>query len=107
MFYLVQDDIGTQIKATITREDDGLPVNLSDATVVLKFRAKGSSTILSTLTSISPPGSLEIGDAIFQFSNGDLAVDEGQYEGEIEAAFNDGRIETVFEKIDFLVRKDF
>ena len=107
MFYLVQDDIGTQIKATITREDDGLPVNLSNATVVLKFRAKGTETILTTLTSISPAGSLEDGEAIFQFTSGDLAVEEGKYEGEIEATFTDGRIETVFEKIDFLVRKDF
>lgn len=107
MFYLVQDDIGTQIKATLTREDDGLAVDLSDATVVLKFRAKGTTTILSTIDCISSSSQLENGEAVFQFTNGQLSIEEGKYEGEVEATFSDGRIESVFEKLDFYVRQDF
>lgn len=104
MFYLVKDDIGTQIKATITREDDGSAVDLSDATVVLKFRAVGSTTLLFTLTAISATSG---GAAVFQFGNGDLDLDDGRYEGEIEATFTDGRIETVYEKLEFYLRADF
>ena len=107
MFYLVQDDIGTQVRATITREDDNLPADLSDATVVLKFRAKGTSTILSTIDCISSSAQLLNGEAVFQFTNGQLSVEEGKYEGEIEATFTDGRIESVFEKLEFYVRQDF
>jgi hypothetical protein len=107
MFYLVQDDVGTQVKATLTREDDGLAADLSGATVVLKFRAKGTNTILSTIGCISSGTQLEDGEAVFQFTNGQLSVEEGKYEGEIEATFTDGRIESVFEKLDFYVRQDF
>jgi hypothetical protein len=108
MFYLVQSDVGTQIKATLTREDDGSAVDLRTATVRLKFREKGSTTVLFTLTSITASDDdKQNGIAIFQFSNGDLDLDEGKYEGEVEATFTNGSIESVFEKLDFYVRADF
>lgn len=107
MFYLVKDDVGTQILATLTREDDGNAVDLSDATVKLYFRKKGTTAILTTLTSISNAEDLELGRAIFAFANGDLDVEEGKYEGEIEATFTSGNVESVFETIDFYVRADF
>jgi hypothetical protein len=108
MLYLVQDDIGTQLKAVLTREDDGVAVNLTDATVRLKFRARGSTTVLFTLTSITTSQEdIENGIAVFQFGSDNLAVAEGKYEGEIEATFDNGSIETVFEKLEFYVRADF
>jgi hypothetical protein len=108
MLYLVQDDIGTQLKAVLTREDDGVAVNLTDATVRLKFRARGSTTVLFTLSSITTSDEdKENGIAVFQFASGNLDVDEGKYEGEIEATFDNGSIETVFEKLEFYVRADF
>lgn len=107
MFYLVQSDVGTQIKATITREDDGTVIDLSDATVRLKFRKKGNSTVLSTLTSIALSSDKTNGIAIFEFEDGDLDIDPGNYEGEIEATFTDGRIESVYEILEFFIREDF
>jgi len=108
MFYLVQSDVGTQIKATLTREDDGSAVDLTDSTVRLKFREKGSTTVLFTLTSITASDDDKAaGIAIFQFSNGNLDIDEGKYEGEVEATFDNGSIESVFEKLEFYVRADF
>lgn len=107
MFYLVKDDVGTQILATLTREDDGSAVDLSGATVKMYFRKKGTTAILATLTSISNQEDLALGRAIFAFANGDLDVDEGKYEGEIEATFTSGNIESVFEIIPFYVRADF
>ena len=107
MFYLVQSDVGNQIKATVTREDTGDLVDLSDATVRLKFRKKGSGTVLFTLTSIAIGEDPSDGVAIFAFASGNLDIDPGNYEGEIEAAFDDGRIESVYETLDFFVREDF
>jgi len=107
MFYLVQSDIGTQIKATITREDDGTAVDFSDATVRLKFRKKGSTTTLFTLTSIAVGDDPADGVAIFAFGSGNLDIDPGYYEGEIEATFTGGNIESVYEVLEFFVREDF
>ena len=107
MFYLVKDDVGTQVLATLTREDDGSAADLSGATVKMYFRKKGTTTVLKTLTSLSTDEDLALGRAIFAFANGDLNVDEGKYEGEIEATFASGNVESVFETIDFFVRADF
>lgn len=104
MLYLVEGNIGTQVQATITSENDGSVVDLSGATVVMKFRAVGSNTILFTLTAISTTSS---GTAVFQFGSGDLDLDEGRYEAEIEATFENGRVETVYEKVEFYLRADF
>lgn len=108
MYYLVKDDVGTQLKATLTRADDGTPVDLTDATVVMRFRAKGSTAILFTLTSITiSADDLSNGVAIFQFGAGNLNVAEGKYQGEIEATFTTGKIESVYEILEFYVRADF
>ena len=106
--YLVQGDAGSQVKATITREDTGSAVDLSDATPKLKFKKKNNSTVLSTLTSIaSSADDLTNGIAIFQFASSALDITPGDYVGEIEVTFDSGNIETVYEKIDITVREDF
>ena len=107
MEYLVQGDIGTQVKVTIYRQDDGTAVDLSDATNRLKFRKKGTTTVLTTLTPVNGSDDWANGILIFQFASGDLDVDEGEYEAEVEATFNTGLIETVYELIEFYVRADF
>lgn len=107
MKYLVQGDIGSQIAATITREDNNEAVDLTDATAVLKFRKKGTTTILSTLTFVSTAAQKSNGVAVFSFTESSLDVDEGKYEGEIQVTFDSGAIETVYEVEDFYVRADF
>jgi hypothetical protein len=107
MLYLVKDDIGTQIRATLTREHDGSVVDLSSATTVLKFRKKGTTSVLSSLTSSATSGQKANGIAIFSFTAAALANAEGKYEGEIEVTFSDGTIETVFEVEEFYLREDF
>lgn len=108
MYYLVKDDVGTQVRATLTRDDDNSAVDLTGATVVMRFRAKGSSTVLFTLTSITASDDdKSAGIAIFQFGNGNLNLDEGKYEGEIEATLSSGEIGTVYEIVDFYLRADF
>lgn len=105
---LVKDDNGTQIECIITRDNTGLPVDLTGAVARLKFRKKRSATVLFTLTNITEESvDLEEGQAIFQFSSANLALDAGSYEGEVEVTFANANIETVYEIINFQVRDDF
>lgn len=106
--YLVQGDSGSQVKATITREDTGSAVDLTGATPRLKFKKKNTSTILSTLSSIASSSSdLQSGVAVFEFGASDLDIAPGAYVGEIEVTFGSGDIETVYEQIDIIVREDY
>lgn len=107
MYKLVKDDKGTQIKAVLTREDTGLAEDLSSATVVLKFRKKGTTAILFTLTSVADSDDAANGIAYFRFTGTNLDLDEGEYEGEIEATFSGGDVETVYEILRFHLRNDF
>ena len=101
---LVQGDTGPQIKAEITRE--GVAQNLSGATAVLRFRKKKTTSVLFTLSTISTSDQLTAGDLYFSFTAGQLDIDEGYYEGEIEIV-NSGVRETIYELVDFFLRADF
>lgn len=101
---LVQGDTGPQIKAEITRE--GVAQNLSGATAVLRFRKKKTTTVLFTLNTISTADQLAAGELYFSFTAGQLDIDEGYYEGEIEIV-NSGVRETIYELVDFFLRADF
>lgn len=101
---LVQGDTGPQIKAAITR--DGTAEDLTGATAVMRFRKKKTDTVLFTLNHASSDEQLEQGDLYFIFSSGQLDLNEGFYEGEIEIV-NSGVRETVYEIVDFFLREDF
>jgi hypothetical protein len=101
---LVQGDTGPQIKAAISR--DGTAEDLTGATAVLRFRKKKTTSVLFTLTSVSTSDQLAAGDLYFTFSAGQLDLDEGYYEGEIEIV-NSGVRETIYEIVDFFLRADF
>jgi hypothetical protein len=101
---LVQGDTGPQIKAAISR--DGTAEDLTGATAVLRFRKKKTTTVLFTLTSVSTNDQLAAGDLYFTFSSGQLDLDEGYYEGEIEIV-NSGVRETIYELVEFFLREDF
>jgi hypothetical protein len=106
--YLVQGDAGSQVKATITREDTGSAVDLTDATPRLKFKKKNTDTVLTTITSTaSSPSDLLGGVAVFEFGSSALNISPGAYIGEIEVTFDSGNIETVYEQIDIVVREDY
>lgn len=110
-YYLVQGDTGPQLKVTITREDTGLPIDLSSAVSRFKFRRVGTETILTTLTSQANADDSENGIALFVWNDGDLDQAPGRYEAEIEITFTDPQyadeIETVYERIQFILREDF
>lgn len=103
---VVQGDTKPNITLTLTDESTNTAFNLSDptTTVRVKFRAAGSTTLLSTITCTKTDAAN--GKVQFDFSGGVLNVDPGRYEGEIEIDL-DGETHTVYELLKFRVREDF
>ncbi|NBP80056.1 hypothetical protein EBU58_04935 [bacterium] len=104
---LVQGDSLPYIKLTLTDPATGLPINVADADVVVRvyFRAAGSATVLSTITCEKVDGGAT-GIVRFNFANGELDVEPGAYEGEVELDF-EGQVQTVYDVLKFNVRSQF
>ena len=103
---LVSGDTRPSIELTLTREDTGNVIDLSSATVQLKFRKQGSTTVLLTKSSVANSTEAEAGKAIFQWASGDLDIASGSYEGEVSFTIG-SNTETVIELLDFYLRDDF
>lgn len=79
-------------------------INVTGASVRLRLREVGSTTITSTLTcSLTNPS---LGKVATNFPAGTLST-AGVYEGEIEITFNNGGVQTVYDLIKLKVRSDF
>ena len=104
---LVSGDERPVIVLTLTDDVTGVPIDLSAITtsVIVKFRKAGTTTLLSTIA-CAKVGSGTTGQVQFYFYNGELDVDPGMYEGEVQINFN-GDIQTVFETLRFTVRDNF
>lgn len=106
--YLVQGDTGPQIFITVTREDTGVAVDVSSGTARLKVRKKGTNTVLFTLVASDVGENLENGNLYFSLDGGQLAtIAAGNYEGELELTLADSTVETVYERVDIVIREDF
>jgi hypothetical protein len=103
---IVQNDNLPEVTLTLTDRQTGNPIDLSAATttIVVKFRAFGSTTILATLTCSKVDAAN--GVIRFGFPGTTLDVPAGQYQGEIEMSFN-GQILTAFDLLNFTLRADF
>lgn len=101
---LVQGDNLPYIRVALTNAD-GSAMDLSGSSVVVYFRATGSTEILSTLT-CDVVGSATDGIMQFNFPGTTLNVEPGQYEGEIEVSFGDSK-QTVYDVLKFVVRAQF
>lgn len=101
---LVQGDNLPYIKLAL-KNADGTPLDVADATVVVKFRAAGSETTRTTIpcTFLSDGSD---GLVQFNFPGDTLDVPAGAYEGEVEIDFA-GQIQTVYTLLKFTVREDF
>ena len=100
-------DSNTAASGQVLDPDDNntwAPINVSGATVKLRIRELGSSTIKSTLTCAVTDGTN--GKVATDFPSGTLDT-AGTFEGEIEVTFASGGIQTVFDLIKFKVRSDF
>lgn len=102
---LVQGDTGPQIQLTLTDDTTGAVIDLSGATVTLHFRALGGDTAL-----FSRPCYIQSaaeGKAVIIWEEGDLAVDAGEYEGEVEIYWSATNVrQTIYDLLKFKVRAD-
>jgi hypothetical protein len=121
--YLVQGDTRPQIKCVVSDETTGQLIDLTGATVVLKYRAAGGTQVLATLQgSLLTGKELEDGSITFDepfdlYGAGGRVVftlvpeatnqEPGAYEGEIEITFADGAIQTVYKPLKFTLRAQF
>ena len=82
------------------------PIDISNATVRVRFRSLGAEETLDMLTCVNVPPYAD-GKCFMQWNTDTLAVAAGTYEGEIELEYADGRKLTLFDKLKFKVRGDF
>lgn len=101
---LVQGDNLPYIRVALKNADE-TPMDVSDATVVVKFRATGSTDTLSVINCTFVTDGTD-GLVVFNFPGTTLSVPAGLYEGEIEIDFA-GQIQTVYNLLKFQVREDF
>jgi energy-coupling factor transporter ATP-binding protein EcfA2 len=104
---LVHGDTRPALVCTITDANTGDVVNLTGASALLKFRVYGSSTLTATLTGTVTDATNGVVEFYWASQPTSLSGAAGQYEGEIEITFPDGQIQTVFDTLNFYMRKDF
>lgn len=104
---LVKDDTRPALVCTLTDQTTEQLINLTGATVVLKFRAAGATELQATV-----PGAVTDGPnglVVFYPAAAPemLSGPAGDYDGEVEITFPDGQIQTVYDLLKFKVREDF
>lgn len=104
---LVQGDTAPALTVTLTDTTADAAINITGATVRLKFRAVGSETLRGTLTGTITNGAG--GVVVFYWSDDPTILDgdAGDYEGEIEITFADTTVQTVYDLLKFKLRQDF
>ena len=116
---LVQGDTRPQIKFTLKDSNQAAsgqnldpddsdtfdPIDLTNASVRVRIRKIGETSLLATETcAVSNPSD---GICAMNWSSSTLATADGMYEGEIEVEFSNGAKQTVYDKLKFKVRADF
>ena len=104
---LVQGDTRPALTCTITDDTTGAAVDISGATIVLKFRAAGATTLTATVSGTVSDG--PAGQVVFYPASSPemLQGEPGDYEGEIEITYADSQVQTVYDLLKFKVREDF
>ena len=119
---LVQGDTAPQVMVVVKDESTGEVVDISNSTVLVKFRQFGNDTLKATIqchllpglidaqgnVSIEPPYNTPGAGGRFVIIWPEGALDTaGIFEGEIEITYPDGRIQTVYGLLKFVVRAQF
>lgn len=98
---LVKNDTAPRLNLTLKQGSS--PIDLTDATVLFKFRKKGAlKNVFSRPCTILDAVS---GTCYYDWQSGDLAA-TGEYVGEIEITFPTGLIHTCTELLKFNIRND-
>lgn len=119
---LVQGDTLPAVILSVVDKTTGAAFDLSAATSLLKFRPVGEpeikdSIVCGKLTGwVNPDGEVVVappydvagaGGRLIAYWNPDSLDTPGEYEGEVESTFPDGKIQTVYEVVKFSVRPQF
>lgn len=98
---LVKNDTAPRLKLSLTQ--DGSPIDLNGATVLLKFRKQGSDiNIFSRACTISDAPN---GECYYDWQSGDLA-NIGDHRAEVEITFFDGTVQSCPDLLRFNVRDE-
>ena len=82
------------------------PIDITNPSIKVKFRALGSSSVLDTMTCTKVAPYTD-GTCYMPWNADTLDVSAGTYEGEIEITYTNGSIWTIFDRLKFKVRADF
>ena len=82
------------------------PIDITNPSIKVKFRALGSSSGLDTMTCTKVAPYTD-GACYMPWNADTLDVSAGTYEGEIEITYTNGSIWTIFDRLKFKVRADF
>jgi len=82
------------------------PIDITNPSIKVKFRALGSSSVLDTMTCTKVAPYTD-GACYMPWNADTLDVSAGTYEGEIEITYTNGSIWTIFDRLKFKVRADF
>ena len=104
---LVQGDTRPPLVVTLTDDATGTPINITGATVRLKFRPVGSETVRTTLTGSVTNGPNGVVTFSWASDPTALAGDPGDYEGEISITFTDSTVQTIYDILKFKLRQEF
>ena len=124
---LVSGDTLPQLKMVVKNknafDENNAIVDVTGATPRLYFRARGSDAVLFSVVgsvlagielyngTISYNAPYDVpgpgGRIAFAFAPGDLELDAGLYEAEVEITFSDGTIQTIYKPVQFTLRDDF
>lgn len=102
---LVRGDTAPHLQLTLTDDSDA-PINLVGATVTMFMYAAGTEEVLVTREAEVTPENAPVGVAFLRWREGDLLLEPGDYEGEIEVTWGDGLRQTVYDALRFKVRGD-
>jgi hypothetical protein len=104
---LVQGDTKPALVCNITDDVTGVALNITGATVRLKFREAGALALTATVTGVVTDGAA--GQVVFYPASAPemLQGEPGDYEGEIEITFADSTVQSVYDILKFKVREDF
>jgi len=104
---LVKGDELPNIILTLTDDVANAPFDVSPSSTIVrvKFKVVGGATTLSTITCTNLTDGTD-GKVQFNFANGVLDVDPGEYQGEIHIEQN-GNFQTVYDVLRFRVRENF
>lgn len=101
---LVQGDTRPALVVTLNDKDTGDVINITGATVRMKFKEENASVLADTLVGTVLDGAA--GLCKFDWGPTSLSGADGNYVGEIEITFADGGVQTVYDLLRFILRED-